>query len=416
MAKARIRARAGRRGAARRWRTDQVLVNARRLAFAIIVEGAHPEQVMNIMSWCGLRVPSRQAVYNAMRPICQDICRLARTSMNEAIEAMPDNTVISFDGSWDHRRGGNSCLFSVICSQTGAVIEAMVITKKLTSPSQIFCEKSALMEAAGVHEMITRLMHIPKIVGYVHDDDGKARTLIQRSGWGITEYLDPGHAKKSFLRSLQKFEKDHGKILRAIEGPLEHWMMILIHSEFTVEQKVQLWENTLSHMAGDHTRCIHGPMDGPAWDMAGNELAMDTLKKFLDSTRYIIEKCNALYNTQSNESLNKKKLKYATRDVKWGFTWEARMMCAVLSKNMMNWKNRLYEMQGLDRLPLDAEIRLRQREIQYYGRSVLVRTPEYREERNRQRRERHRRGTTLLRQEAALQYEQNPYNHEENRQ
>ena len=87
MAKARIRARAGRRGAARRWRTDQVLVNARRLAFAIIVEGAHPEQVMNIMSWCGLRVCSRQAVYNAMRPICQDICRLARTLMNEAIES-----------------------------------------------------------------------------------------------------------------------------------------------------------------------------------------------------------------------------------------------------------------------------------------------------------------------------------------
>ena len=27
------------------------------------------------------------------------------------------------------------------------------------------------------------------------------------------------------------------------------------------------------------------PMDGPAWDMTENELAMDALKKFLDSTR-----------------------------------------------------------------------------------------------------------------------------------
>ena len=64
------------------------------------------------------------------------------------------------------------------------------------------------MEAAGVQEMITSLMHIPKPFGYVHDNDGKARTLIQRSGWGITEYLDSGHAKKSFMRSLQKFEKE----------------------------------------------------------------------------------------------------------------------------------------------------------------------------------------------------------------
>ena len=32
--------------------------------------------------------------------------------------------------------------------------------------------------------------------------------------------------------------------------------MILIHSDFTDEQKAQLWENTLNHMTGDHARGI----------------------------------------------------------------------------------------------------------------------------------------------------------------
>ena len=49
-------------------------------------------------------------------------------------------------------------------------------------------------------------------------------------------------------------------------------------------------------------------MIGPVWHMAGNPYAMSALKKFLDSTQFIIEKCNGLYNTQANESLNRKKI------------------------------------------------------------------------------------------------------------
>ena len=55
-------------------------------------------------------------------------------------------------------------------------------------------------------------------------------------------------------------------------------------------------------------------------------VAMQALKGFLDATQFVIEKCCGIYSTQSNESLHRRKLKFATKDVKWGFTWHARAM------------------------------------------------------------------------------------------
>ena len=322
---------------------------------------------------------------------------------------LPPNTVIAFDGSWDHRRHGSKCLFSVISSQTGQVIDAAVVSKSGTDPSEIFCERSTMMEAEGLRRLLPRLRELPQIVGYVHDNDGKARNIVQQAGWEITEFLDPGHAKKSFLRCLQKFEKDNGKILKDIENALTHWMEILVHSQFTVEQKVFLWQNTLQHMAGSHEHCIHAPMMGPAWNLAGNQLAMQALKSFLDSTQFIIEKCNGLYNTQANESLHRGKLKFATKDVKWGFTWQARVMAAILSRNMIGWRFEVYRRLGLEELPRDIEIQLTRGEIQRNDRAVAVRTPEYRETQNQARNVRRNVQRNQTRQRQPLQYEENPY-------
>ena len=128
------------------------------------------------------------------------------------------------------------------------------------------------------------------------------------------------------MRCLQTFERENANILKDIESALTHWMEIIVHSQFTVEQKCFLWQNTLAHMAGYHQNCIHAPMIGPGWNLARNMVAMQALKGFLDATQFVIEKCCGIYSTQSNESLHRRKLKFATKDVKWGFTWHARAM------------------------------------------------------------------------------------------
>ena len=92
-----------------------------------------------------------------------------------------------------------------LLSNWGQVIESKVVTKSQTHPSEILCANSTMMEAAGLQALLPKLMQIQQIVGYVHDNDGKARNMIQQSGWQITELLDPGHAKKKFCEVPSDF-------------------------------------------------------------------------------------------------------------------------------------------------------------------------------------------------------------------
>ena len=385
MTKVKRSVRKARMAARARWRTELPHVSARRLAFAILVEGGQPEQVAAILQWCGLTVPPMKTVYDEMRGICRRITQMARNSMRAKREQLLPNTIVSFDGSWDHRRNGKRCLFSVMNAQTGAIIESVVLSKKPNSPSQILCEESNLMEAKGLEAAVETLRNIPEIVAYVHDNDAKARKIIRQAGWEIREFLDPGHCLKSFDRKLQNFEKKNDFILKGIEGNLRHWVWILISIPYSIEQKVQLWQNTVNHMCGDHSHCLPHPPMAVVWDKATTPGPPLLLKKFLDHTQFIIEKCCNGISTQANESFHRKKLKYATKDVRWGFTWEGRMMAAILSKNMPGWKLQLYHSLGLEHLPKHIEILMRRREIESYGRSVLVRGDAWRRRRAAQR-------------------------------
>lgn len=409
MTKVRRSVRKARMAARRRWRTEVPTVSARRMAFAILVEGGQPEQVAAILQWCGLRVPSMKTVYDEMRTVCRRIIKMAQNSMRAKREQMLPNTIISFDGSWDHRRNGKRCLFTVINSSTGAIIESVVLSKKPNSPSQILCEESNMMEAKGLEVAVERLRNDPNIVAYVHDNDAKARRIIGQAGWEIFEYLDPGHCLKSFERKLQNFERKNNGILRGIEGTLKHWVWILISTALPVEQKVQLWQNTVHHMCGDHSRCLpHAPM-GVVWDNAATPGAPLALKKFLDRTQFIIERCCNGISTQANESFHRKKLKYASKDIRWGFTWEARMMAAVLSKNMPGWKLQLYRSLGLTGLPERFEISIRRKEIECYGRSMLIRTDPLRARRRARQPRQGQQNAAHLARPNPLAYARNPY-------
>ena len=143
-------------------------------------------------------------------------------------------------------------------------------------------------------------------------------------------------------------------------------------------------------------------MNCKSWNLIGFRLIVDlnfahqfmvaiqALKSFLDATQFVIEKCCGIYSTQSNESLHRRKLKFATKDVKWGFTWEARMMCAVLDRNEVGWKLQLYNRLGLPPLSEENYERLMKLEQARIARKLWVHSDRYRgwqlEERKKRRR------------------------------
>ena len=63
---------------------------------------------------------------------------------------MGPETVISFDGSWEHRRNSSRCLVTVIEQKTGRVIESVVIGRKVREDDPTFCLEPGKMEGMGL--------------------------------------------------------------------------------------------------------------------------------------------------------------------------------------------------------------------------------------------------------------------------
>ena len=234
-----------------------------------------------------------------------------------------------------------------------------------------------MMESRGLAYMIPRLRDNVNIVAYVHDNDAKARRMIQASGWQIKEYLDPGHCFKAFERKLQKFNSRHGRILKDIEGSLKKWLRTVVKSNKSADEKAEMWNGCVGHFIGDHQNCLHEPKECKLWSFHDNAEAVKLLREFLASTEFIVRLVSSEFSTQTNESLHLLKTRYANKDVRWGPTWDARMMAAVLDRNVPFWKERLHVEMGLPPMDPVNLAKLRAKEMERLRRRSFVHSEYY---------------------------------------
>ena len=371
----------------KRQETHPKVLEARRVAFSILIEGLQPYSFLRGLAWNDCTIQRPKLVFKEMMNIGDEIIQMARHSMEKARESITPGTVISFDGSWDHRRRGSNCILAVFSCQTQKIIECQVVSNKVAPTSENFCESPTLMESKALSLVIPRLKGDDRICGYVHDLDAKASKMIEDAGWEIRGYLDPGHCMKAFKKRLTKFEEENHGILKGIEGSLIRWMGTVMHYDGPVEEKLELWRNCVKHYIGDHTHCLHGHVPVHYWDKATEKGAVDALKKFVTSTEFIIESCSTEFDTQSNESFNRTKLKYATKDVKWGKSWEYRMMCAVLDRNEAYWKLKLFDRLQIGEMTVECRSYLMMWEDARLRRKRLVHSEDYKKKRMKERKE-----------------------------
>ena len=129
----------GQKAAEARWSVQPVDLEARRLAFSVLVEGCRPEQTLHLLRWLDMGPDSRRKFYNELFTVGEAITALARSSIEYERSQIPPGSIISFDGSWDHRRQGSRCLFTVICQQTGKIIESVTISNRADQTLETFC-------------------------------------------------------------------------------------------------------------------------------------------------------------------------------------------------------------------------------------------------------------------------------------
>jgi hypothetical protein len=280
-------------------------------------------------------------------------------------------------------------MLTVFSQQTRKVLSWMVVGRRFDVKDRRFCAVSQNMEVHALNLVIPELMAVGKITGYVHDNDAKAKKAITLSKWGIIEKIDPGHAFKSFDRKLGKFNDAHGKVFAEIEDRLRSLLKDLMYLQgVTQVEKVAYWRNAERHFAGVHAGCpfqhdTHRPPK--VWSRASDpltaEASLKLLKEFLSKTESVVDHVDGEFSTQMNESINRSKIKFADKDRQWRTTWVARMACAVLDRNVANWRLTLYDRLNLPPLSGDSRLFLEIRERDRLWRKAWVTSNEYKMQR-----------------------------------
>lgn len=182
-----------------------------RFTLSILVFGLSYSIVRNIFNFNGIEVCSEKTFYKYQNIISPIIIKMAKDSAKNFSEKIENNTIISIDGAWDHRRHGSACIVTFIDLKTRKIIdfEISLINKQFVKGNTKECSRN--LEKVCMERLIERWKNSPKIKYYIHDNDGVTRSLIEKSKWNITEILDVGHALKSFKNNLDNSNKREGE-------------------------------------------------------------------------------------------------------------------------------------------------------------------------------------------------------------
>jgi hypothetical protein len=132
--------------------------------------------------------------------------------------------------------------------------------------------------------LIARRKGDPRIMSYVHDNDGGTRNVIVGAGWDINKILDPGYARKSIASRMMLYNQQNQKIRvgTLVETRYAH---LITKSYLSVDARVRLWKDTWRRCCADHQFCLHGdiaPCARRRTHLTNEDAA--TLQRFFEET------------------------------------------------------------------------------------------------------------------------------------
>ena len=238
-------------------RTETKL-NGLQFAFSVIVNGLGYTSAAKVFMENNIIPPSESCFHNYIREVIDHIISLAQESAALYRSQMKPETVVSMDGSRDHRRNGRCCIVDAVDLKQKKIIAISVLQRSTKAHPTTY---SGSPQNMGVHccrELAAEIAHDRRIIGYCHDNDSAVRGVFTKACPAWTEFLDPNHTMKSFDRHVIAANNlVHGK-LADIRDSLLRFMYFLIDYPAKEENKVALWHNAANHYCGDHSRCPRG--------------------------------------------------------------------------------------------------------------------------------------------------------------
>lgn len=109
-------------------------LNGLQFAFSVIVNGLGYTTAAKVFMENNIVPPSQTCFYNYIREVINQIISLAQESAAFYRSQMKPETVVSMDGSWDHRRNGRYCIVDAVDLKQKKIIAIAVLQRKHTPP------------------------------------------------------------------------------------------------------------------------------------------------------------------------------------------------------------------------------------------------------------------------------------------
>ena len=333
--------------------------------FACIASGVSAMNSFIFMLLNNIMIPSATAFYRAQKRVCSIIYQLALDVVNGARTNMKNNTCISFDGSWSHRRNAMFCIVDFIDQTQKKIVDFSIKVKNIKGISN-YSGPSNMMESNALEELLIRWRNsddAKKVTLYCHDRDCKAKKIVSRIMPNWQERNDPNHVSHT-LNTL--FKKHNGKenLLFGLKGKLMKLWNVLNKRYDNVEERQNIWKNAPNHYCGTHTNCHHSPWDEKKilkkrWKKADNENCKKALERFIEDTIGLFHKIEKNCNTQLCESFHSIKARFVSKTIAWGYSWIGRVAASILQFNVPGcWVFEARRRLGLPSLNLKVEKRL----------------------------------------------------------
>lgn len=229
-----------------------------RFTLSVLIFGLSYKIASNIFKFNGIEVCSEKVFYYYQTQISPIIIELAKNSSKKYAQNITNNTIISIDGAWDHRRHGSTCIVTFIDIKTRKIIdfEISFISKQYVNGTTKECSRN--LEKTAMEILVERWKNSEKVDFYIHDNDGVTRNIIEKSKWKIKEILDIGHSLKAIKKKIESFNKREGKPFNGLMESMNRYISTLFrNSSISSEKRIELYYNMPNHYVGNHSKCIH---------------------------------------------------------------------------------------------------------------------------------------------------------------
>lgn len=188
----------------------QTHLHTLQFVYSVIIHGSTYTDASVLFLENGFLPPAHTTFYKYIDIILDQIILLCTETVKQFRLSMKTGTIISLDGSWDHKRRGRSCIVVIIDQLQKKIIDFEIIRKSSKSYPTDYNGSSQGMETECVRRISLRLKYDNRIIGYCHDRDSSVTSFMKKN-WPITEYIDRNHSVKCLATYFKKLENVCGK-------------------------------------------------------------------------------------------------------------------------------------------------------------------------------------------------------------